>query len=39
LGISTTKELVPGGSEIKVDDKNKRQYIKLFCEALFYNQV
>lgn len=33
LGVTTTKELIPGGSELKVTDKNKFKYSNLFCEA------
>jgi Ubiquitin-protein ligase len=33
------KELIPGGSEIYVDNENKKDYVKKFCEAKMITEI
>lgn len=33
------KELIPGGSEILVENKNKKDYVKKFCEAKMIHEI
>ena len=39
LGNCVTKELVPQGMDMSVDDTNKRKYVKLFCEMKMNQEI
>ena len=39
LGHTVTKELVPDGFSVEVDDTNKKQYVVALCEALMTKEI
>ena len=39
MGQTVTKELIPGGAEIMVDELNKKDYVKKFCEMKMTKEI
>ena len=39
FGVGYSKNLIPGGSEIKVDEKNKNLFIKKTCEEIMIDRI
>ena len=39
MGQTVTKELIPGGAEIMVDELNKKDYVKKFCEMKMIKEI